>query len=75
MSRVVVGLGVFVLLCWPDMVLNQRQLFIVVSDWGSYFGSHFPFVFCGILSMCSCLSALVCIASRFVLLVCSVFIL
>jgi hypothetical protein len=39
MSRVVVGLGVFVFLCWPDMVPNQRQLFIVVSDWGSYLGS------------------------------------
>ena len=39
MSRVVVCLGVFVCLCWPDMVPNQRQLFIVVSDWGSYLGS------------------------------------
>ena len=41
MSRVVVGLGVFVYLCWPDMVPNQRQLFIVVSDWGSYLGCPF----------------------------------
>ena len=31
-------------LCWPGMVPNQRQLFIVVSDWGSYLGSHFPTV-------------------------------
>jgi hypothetical protein len=30
LSRVIVGLGVSVFLCWPDMVLNQRQLFIVV---------------------------------------------
>jgi hypothetical protein len=27
------------------MVPNQRQLIIVVSDWGSYLGSHFPWVF------------------------------
>ena len=26
------------------MVPNQRQLFIIVSDWGSYLSSHFPFV-------------------------------
>jgi hypothetical protein len=24
------------------LVLNQRQLFIVVSDWGPYLGSHIP---------------------------------
>ena len=42
MSRVFEDLGVFVYLCWPDMVPNQRQLFIVVSDWGSYFGRPFP---------------------------------
>ena len=41
MSRVFSHLGFFVCLCWPDMVPNQRQLFIVVSDWGSYLGSHF----------------------------------
>ena len=40
------------------MVTNQRQLFIVVSDWGSYLGSHFPLVFVGSWSMFSCLSAL-----------------
>ena len=39
MSRVVVGLGVFVFLCWPDMVPNQRQMFIVVSDLESNLGS------------------------------------
>jgi hypothetical protein len=45
-----------VYLCWPGMVPNQRQLFIVVSDWGSYLGSHFPIVICGIWTMfvCSC---------------------
>ena len=42
-------IGVFVFLRWPDMVPNQRQLFIVVSDWGSYLGSHFLTVCCGIL--------------------------
>ena len=60
------------------MVPNQRQLIIVVFDWGSYLGSHFPFCVGGFLSMCSCLSALICIASRVILLfwlVCSVFIL
>ena len=40
------------------MVPNQRQLFIVVSDWGSYLGSHFPIVIRGILSIDSCMSAL-----------------
>ena len=40
MSRVVVGLVFFfVFLCWPDTVPNQRQLFLVVSDWASYLGS------------------------------------
>ena len=32
---------------WPDMVLNQGQLSIVVSDWESYLGSLFPFCYCG----------------------------
>ena len=31
------------------VVPNQSQLFIVVSDWGSYIGCHFPFGFCGVL--------------------------
>ena len=48
----------------PDMAPNQRQLFIVVSDWGSYLGSHFHMVIRGILSTDSCLCAPV--ASRFV---------
>ena len=29
-----VGDLVHLFLCWPGMVPNQRQLFIVVSDWG-----------------------------------------
>ena len=57
------------------MVPNERQLFIVVSDWGSYLGSHFSFCVRGFLSMCSCLSARFCIASCVALLFCSVFIL
>ena len=36
-----VGKSMFLFLCWPSMVPNQRQLFIVVSDWGSYLGSPF----------------------------------
>jgi hypothetical protein len=24
---------------WPDMVLNQRQVLIIVSDWEPYLGS------------------------------------
>jgi hypothetical protein len=39
------------------MVPNQRQLYVVVSDWGSYLGSHSPIVLCGILSTDSCLCA------------------
>ena len=34
------------------MVPNQRQLFIVVSDWGSYLGSHFPFWCLWVLVLC-----------------------
>jgi hypothetical protein len=41
MSRVFCMSRGFACLCWPDMVPNQRQLFIVVSDWGSYLGSPF----------------------------------
>jgi hypothetical protein len=36
-----VGKSMFLFLCWTTMVPNQRQLFIVVSDWGSYLGSLF----------------------------------
>ena len=39
------------------MVPNQRQVFIVVSDWGPYL-AIFPWVFVGSGSMFSCLSAL-----------------
>ena len=35
------------------MVLNQRQVFIVVSDWEPYLGSHILWVFCGWLSLVS----------------------
>ena len=34
-----VGSLVFLFLCWPGIVPNQRQLSIVVSDWGSHLGS------------------------------------
>ena len=27
------------ILCWPDMVLNQRQVLVIVSDWEPYLGS------------------------------------
>ena len=42
----------FIFLCWPGMVPNQRQLFIVVSDWGSYLGSLLCFV-----GSCFCVAA------------------
>jgi hypothetical protein len=41
-------------LSWPDMVPNQRQLSIVVSDWGSYLGSLFH-LFC--VGSCFCVAA------------------
>ncbi|CDQ77970.1 unnamed protein product [Oncorhynchus mykiss] len=34
-------------LVWPDMVLNQRQVLVIVSDWEPYFGSLFPVGVCG----------------------------
>ena len=37
------------------MVTNQRQLFSVVSDWGSYLGSYFPTVF--FVGSCLCVVA------------------
>jgi hypothetical protein len=57
LSRVFVYLWVFICLgnvglCWPELVPNQRQLFIVVSDWGSYLGCHFHFGFVG-YSLCT----------------------
>ena len=36
-----VAILVFLFLCWPGMVPNQRQLSVVVSDWRSYLGSLF----------------------------------
>ena len=56
-----------------SMVANQRQLFIIVSDWGSYLVCHFPFWFCGLLSMCRCMSARVFIASRSFCYLCFLF--
>ena len=56
-----------VYLCWPGMVPNQSQLFIVVSDWGPYLGSHMLWIVCGLLSMASCMSALVIYSFTFVL--------
>ena len=54
MVRVWVGGVVYVSLSmiiyfsvWPGMVLNQRQLSIVVPDWEPYLGSLFSIVFCG----------------------------
>ena len=35
---------------WPDMVLNQRQVLVIVSDWEPYLGSLFCVGFCGWLS-------------------------
>ncbi|CAB1319705.1 unnamed protein product [Coregonus sp. 'balchen'] len=35
------------------MVSNQKQLSIVVSDWGSYLGSRLTTLVCGILFLCS----------------------
>ena len=32
---------------WPGVVLNQRQLSSVVSDWEPYIGRFFPHGFCG----------------------------
>ena len=36
---------------WPDMVLYQWQVFVVVSDWEPYLGSLFCIVVGGLLSM------------------------
>ena len=32
---------------WPDMVLDQRQVLVIVSDWEPYLGSPFCVGFCG----------------------------
>jgi hypothetical protein len=47
-------LGSIFLCFWLSVVPNQRQLSIVVSDWGSYLGSPFP-SFC--VGSCLCLCA------------------
>ena len=40
----------FLFLCFLLCVVpNQRQLSIVVSDWGSYISCNFPFGLCGVL--------------------------
>ena len=36
---------------WPDMVLNQKQVLVVVSDWEPYSSSLFCIVVGGLLSM------------------------
>ena len=45
--------NLFIFLCWPSMVPNQRQLSIVVSDWGSHLGS--PFSPPSVVGSCLCL--------------------
>ena len=62
-----VGILVYLFLGWLGMVPNQRQLSIVVSDWGSYLGSLFQPVWCGILFMYYCLCALHSVTFVFVL--------
>ena len=52
MTRVA-GHSSFSFLGWPGMVPNQRQLSIVVSDWGSCLGSLFPPVVC--VGSCFCI--------------------
>ena len=32
---------------WPDMVLNQWQVLVIVSDWEPYLGSLFCVGICG----------------------------
>ena len=40
---------------WPDMVLNQRQVLVIVSDWEPYLGSLFCVWFCGWMFLSLCL--------------------
>ena len=42
---------------WLDIVLNQWQVFVVVSDWEPYLGSLFCIVVRGLLSMLCCMLA------------------
>jgi hypothetical protein len=65
MVRVCVGWVVYVsfsMICyfcvWPGMVLNHRQLSIVVPDWETYLGSLFSIMFRGwLFSVFCCVSA------------------
>ena len=50
MSWGVVVYVLFSMLClcvWPGMILNQKHVSFVISDWESYLGNLFPPVFCG----------------------------
>ena len=63
-----------VFLCvWPSMVLNQRQVSFVVSDWESYLGSLFSPFWLWVVNFCLVsvhLAELFCF--RFVVILCSV---
>ena len=59
--RAWVGVGIlcvvtlFLYFCvWPGMVPNQRQLFIVVSDWEPYLGSLFSHYDLWVVVFCVC---------------------
>jgi hypothetical protein len=55
---VYVSLSMICYFCvWPGMVLNQRQLSIVVPDWEPYLGSLFSIVFWWVDVFCLCVSA------------------
>ena len=77
MVRAWVGWVVYVpfsMLCfcvWPGMVLNQRQVSLVVSDWESYLGSLFPLVWCGCLFSVSVCSTWNCLVGVYFLCLCS----
>ena len=47
-----VGESMFSLLFLPRVVPNQRQLSIIVSDWGSYISCDFAFGFCWRVIFC-----------------------
>ena len=57
----------------PKVVLNQRQVFIVVSDWEPYLGSHILWVFRVWLFLSLCLHQIGCLGFRvtFLVLYCS----
>ena len=81
MVRAWVGVGslcFFYFCVWPDMVLNQRQLFIVVPDWDPYLGNlGFTvglWVFVSCVSVCATRDCFVSISHcYFVFVSCSVF--